>query len=372
MLSLLAIVVGLAILVVGGELVVRGAARLATSLGISPVVVGLTIVAFGTSSPELAVVIGASLQGSPDVAVGNVVGSNIYNILLVLGIAALIAPLIVQQQLVRFDVPLVIAASVLLWVIVLDGSLSFEEGAVLVALLVVYTVVTVRAGRRERPDIEEEYRAGVPQGAAASRTRDVLLLLAGLGALVAGAQALVLGASDVARSLGISELVIGLTVVALGTSMPEIVTSTVAVARGQRDLAVGNVVGSNLFNILCVLGIGALLAPNGIPVAPAAISFDIPVMVAVAVACLPLLFTGRLIRRWEGALFLFYAVAYTVYLMLDAIEHQLRDRFVDAMVWFVLPLTALTLVVVVIAEVRNRRGRRGGEGGMDQGARPAT
>jgi cation:H+ antiporter len=182
----------------------------------------------------------------------------------------------------------------------------------------------------------------------------VLLFAAGLAALVVGAQTLVSGATDLARSLGVSELILGLTVVALGTSMPELVTSIVAALRGQRDLAVGNVIGSNLFNILGVLGLTAILAPDGVPVAPSAVSFDIPVMIAVAVACLPLLFTGRVIRRWEGALFVAYAVIYTTYLVLGATAHGLQDDFAIALLWFVLPLTTVTLVTVVVAEVRGR------------------
>ena len=346
---------GLVILVVGGELVVRGASGLALGFGISPIVVGLTVVAFGTSSPELAVSLGATLDGNPDVAIGNVVGSNIYNILLVLGLATLIRPLIVRQQLIRFDVPLVIGVSVLLWLLVLDGSLSRLEGGLLFSLLVAYVVISIRSGRRESASVSEEYREALePKARGRSRVKDLVLFAAGLAALVIGANMLVSGATDLARSLGVSELILGLTVVAVGTSMPELVTSVVAALRGQRDLAVGNVVGSNIFNILGVLGLTAMLAPGGVPVASSAIAFDIPVMTAVAVACLPLLFTGRILRRWEGALFVAYAFMYTAYLVLDAAAHALQDDLAGAMVWFVLPLTAVTLVTVVVAEVRGR------------------
>ena len=347
--------IGLVILVVGGELIVRGASGLALGFGISPIVVGLTVVAFGTSSPELAVSLGATLDGNPDVAIGNVVGSNIYNILLVLGLATLIRPLVVKQQLIRFDVPLVIGVSVLLWLLVLDGSLSRLEGGLLFGLLVAYTVISIRSGRRESASVTEEYREAIePKARGRSRIKDLLLFAAGLAALVVGANTLVSGATDLARSLGVSELILGLTVVAIGTSMPELVTSVVAALRGQRDLAVGNVVGSNIFNILGVLGLTAILAPQGVPVASSAIAFDIPVMTAVAVACLPLLFTGRILRRWEGALFVTYAAIYTTYLVLDAAAHALQDDLAGAMVWFVLPLTAVTLVTVVVAEVRGR------------------
>ncbi len=348
---------GLVILVVGGELIVRGASGLALGFGISPIVVGLTVVAFGTSSPELAVSLGATFEGNPDVAIGNVVGSNIYNILLVLGLATLIRPLVVQQQLIRFDVPLVIGVSVLLWLFVLDGSLSRPEGVLLFGLLLAYAAISVRSGRKERTVVTDEYREAIePVAGASSRSRDLLLFGAGLVALVIGANTLVSGATDLARSLGVSELILGLTVVAIGTSMPELVTSVVAALRGHRDLAVGNVIGSNLFNILGVLGLTAILAPDGVPVAHSAITFDIPVMTVVAVACLPLLFTGRVLRRWEGALFVTYAVIYTTYLVLDATAHALRDDLAGAMVWFVLPITAVTIATVVVAELRGRSG----------------
>jgi cation:H+ antiporter len=355
--AILLVAGGLAVLVVGGEIVVRSASGLAQGFRISPVVIGLTVVAFGTSAPELAVSLGATLGGTPDVAVGNIVGSNIYNVLLILGLSAVVAPLIVRQQLVRFDVPIVIGVSALLWIMALDGGVSTLEGALLFAGLVAYTVVAARKGRHEAPAIVEEYEAGIPDAhAPRSWRRDVVLFLAGLAALVLGAQALVSGATSVARGLGIPELVIGLTVVAVGTSLPELVTSVVAAIRGQRDIAVGNVVGSNLFNILGVLGLSAIVAPGGaIEVPEAARTFDIPVMTAVAVACLPLFFTGMLIRRWEGALFLAYALAYTAYLVLDATQHELRDELAAAMVFFVIPLTVVTIAVVLLAEVRRRR-----------------
>ncbi|MEX1297041.1 MAG: calcium/sodium antiporter [Candidatus Limnocylindrales bacterium] len=353
----LLIIVGLVILILGGELIVRGASRLALSLGLSPVVVGLTVVAFGTSSPELAVSLGAVSGGSPDVAVGNVVGSNIYNILLILGVAALIRPLLVQQRLVRFDVPLVIVVSLLLWVLVLDGSLSPLDGAVLFGALVLYLAITVRVGRRDGQTARD---SGGDEAAplvepSTRRSRDLALFGLGLAALVVGSQLLVSGAASMARSMGVSELVVGLTVVAVGTSMPELVTSAMAAWRGHRDLAVGNVMGSNLFNILGILGLAALATPEGIAVAERVRTFDIPVMTVVAVACLPLLFTGYELRRWEGLLFVAYGLLYTAWVVLEATDHPLGSRFGDAMVWFVLPLTAVTIVSVLFREVVQRR-----------------
>ena len=362
----LLLVAGLVVLVAGGELIVRGASRLALSLGLSPVVIGLTVVAFGTSSPELAVSLGAVAGGSPDVAVGNVVGSNIYNVLLILGVAALLRPLLVQQRLVRFDVPFVIVVSILLWVLVLDGSLALFDGAVLLGALLAYVVITVRVGRRDSQAARVPHNDGAAPLVEPStrRSHDLALFGVGLVALVVGAQLLVAGASSMARSMGVSELVVGLTVVAVGTSMPELVTSAMASLRGHRDLAVGNIMGSNLFNILGILGLAALAATDGIDVGERVRAFDIPVMTVVAVACLPLLFTGYQLRRWEGLMFVAYGVVYTAWVVLEATEHPLGSRFADAMLWFVLPLTAITIVTVLGRELAGRRrnpplGRRG-------------
>lgn len=355
-----AILLGLAILVSGGELVVRAATQLAVSLRLSPIVIGLTVVAFSTSSPELAVSLGAALGGETDVAVGNVVGSNIYNILLILGISALVRPLIVRQQLVRFDVPVVIAASLLLWVLVLDGQLGALEGALLLALLVLYIGVSLRIARRQPSADPTRQVAGdglTADVASVSRARAGAVFLAGVIALVVGAQLLVGGAVSIADAMGVSELVVGLTVVAIGTSLPELVTSVIATLRGQRDIAVGNVMGSNLFNILGILGLTALVARGGIPVPEQVRTFDLAVMTVVAFACLPLLFTGHVLRRWEGGLFTIYAVLYTLYVVLAATRHPLVEPFTVVMIVFVLPLTVITVVSVTVRAV-DPRGRR--------------
>ncbi|HEV2131516.1 MAG TPA: calcium/sodium antiporter [Longimicrobiaceae bacterium] len=354
------LVLGLIVLVVGAELLVRGAARLAAAVGISPLVIGLTVVAFGTSSPELAVSVLASGSGQADLALGNVVGSNIFNVLFILGISALITPLVVAAQLVRWDVPLMIGVSVLLLLLALDGSVGRLDGMLLFAGIVAYTAWSVRESRKESAQASP-----APEGDAGGESKktpgyllvQVGLVVAGLVLLVLGSRWLVDGAVEIARLLGVSELVIGLTIVAAGTSLPEVATSILAALRGERDIAVGNVVGSNIFNILAVLGISGLVAPEGVPVAAAALRFDIPVMIAVAVACLPIFFTGHLIARWEGALFLAFYAAYTVYLTLHAIDHPALETYRTAMVLFVLPLTALTLVVL---GVRAARGRQGG------------
>ena len=355
--TLLLFIAGGALLIGGAELLVRGASRMAIAAGISPLVVGLTVVAFGTSSPELAVTVSSVIAGEADVAVGNVVGSNIFNVLFILGIAALVAPLVVAQQLVRLDVPVMIGASVLALLLALDGSVGRLDGLLLFAGAIGYTVFLIRQSRRESAGVRQEYDEAFG-GEAPKRSSPLVnigLMLIGLAMLVFGARWLVNAAVTTATALGVSELVIGLTVVAAGTSLPEVATSVLATIRGERDIAVGNVVGSCIFNLLAVLGLGSIVAPNGVPVSPGALSFDIPVMVAVAVATLPIFFTGYLIARWEGAVFLGYYLAYTTYLVLDAAGHATAASLGTAMIWFVLPLTALTLAVVSVRAVQGGR-----------------
>jgi cation:H+ antiporter len=331
---------GLVLLIAGGELLVRGASALALRLGMTPLVVGLTVVAFGTSSPELAVSVGAAWTGNADVALGNVVGSNIFNVLFILGAAALVTPLVVSRQLVIWDAPIMVGVCAMLLLLALDGQVGRGDGVLLVAGLAAYLGFALWLSRREALPGDDAAPPGDPWW------RSSLLIVAGLGLLVVGAGWLVDAAVALARGLGLSELVIGLTIVAAGTSLPEVVTSIVAALRGQRDIAVGNVVGSCIFNVLAVLGITAAVAPEGVAVAPAALTFDIPVMIAVAAACLPIFFTGHVIARWEGGLFLFYYAAYTAYVILKATEHDALPAFSGVMAAFVLPLTAVTLAVL--------------------------
>lgn len=354
--TFLFLIAGLVLLVVGAEGLVRGASRLAGAMGISPLIIGLTVVAFGTSAPELAVSLQSTLQGQADIAVGNVVGSNIFNVLFILGVSALIIPLVVDQQLIRLDVPLLIGVSFLAWWMSADGVLERWEGALLFAGLITYIVFLVRKSRRESQSVQEEYAgeySATVQGWQ-GWVINLALVVVGLGLLVWGSRWMVAGATSLARALGLSELVIGLTIVAVGTSLPEVATSVLAAIRGERDIAVGNAIGSSLFNIMAVLGLSSIITPNGIPVSSAAIHFDIPVMVAVAVATLPIFFTGNLIARWEGAVFLIYYVVYTAYLILASTEHNALPAFSTAMLQFVLPLTALTLGILVIREWRQR------------------
>jgi cation:H+ antiporter len=350
---------GLSLLVGGAEVLVRGAARLAAQFGIPPLIIGLTVVAFGTSAPETAVSVQAAYAGSGDLAIGNVLGSNIANVLLILGITSMVAPLVVSRQLIRLDVPLMIGASLLVYGLALDGNLSRLNGALLFACILAYTAFQFIKGRQEtategRDEFAEEYGLQeVPKPFA--WVVNLGLLLIGLALLVGGANLLVTGAVQLARIFGLSELVIGLTVIAIGTSLPELATSLIAVIKGERDIAVGNIVGSNLFNLLCVLGLTALVSPNAVPVASNALVFDFPVMIAVAFACLPIFFNGYRISRWEGALFVSYYLLYTLYLIMSQTGMSGVDLLRDAMIWFALPLTTVTLLVISVRSWRLQR-----------------
>ena len=342
------LIFGLVLLVGGAEFMVRGAARLASAVGISPLVVGLTVVAFGTSSPELAVSVMSAFKGNADLALGNVVGSNIFNVLLILGLSAVIVPLVVAQQLVRFDVPVMIGVSVLLFLVGLDGNIGRLDGVLLFSGVIAYTIFLIRQSRKEssaevKAEYEDEFGGGKGSG---SLMKNLGLVILGFGGLMVGSNWLVESAVTIARAFGISELVIGLTIVAAGTSMPEVATSVVAALRGERDIAVGNVVGSNIFNILCVLGFSSIVAPSGINVSAAALHFDIPVMIGVAVACLPVFFAGYQITRVNGVVFLAFFASYMVYLGLTATQHEDLGTYHAALMYFVLPITVLTLLFV--------------------------
>lgn len=346
-------IVGLALLIGGAELLVRGSTRIATAAGIAPLVIGLTVVAFGTSAPELAVTTAATLRGDGDLALGNVVGSNIMNILLVLGLAAAIAPLVVQKRVIQLEVPFMILISALVVVLALDGSISRVEGIFLLLGGLTYTAVLIVQARRSGDE-----SAGAAVAAAAGETGssvpvpgwmpmgmvgNAVLVLAGLGLLVIGSHWIVEGAKALAATLGVPDLVIGLTVVSAGTSLPELATSVVAAFRGQRDMAVGNLIGSNVFNLLIILGTAAVVTPAGIGVPLSALTFDLPVMLAVALACLPIFFTGHRIDRIEGIIFLAFYAVYTTYLVLNAGDHHALGEFREAMLYVGLPLTTMIL-----------------------------
>ena len=334
--TLFLFIIGLGLLFLGGEFLVRGAVSLAVSIGISRLVVGLTVVAFSTSAPELAVSLQAAIAGQTDLAVGNVVGSNISNILLILGSSAMVAPLIVARQIVRIEVPMMIATAGLAYAMSLDGSVSRADGLAMLGLLAAYLLISLRLARQQAPD--------AACNTAKKPLNDVALIAAGVAMLVIGA-----------RLFGVGELVIGLTVVAIGTSLPEFATSIIAARRGERDIAVGNIVGSNIFNVLSVLGLTAVLAPGGVPVPSAALAFDFPVMIAASVACLPIFLRRHEIARWEGAIFFGYYVAYAAYLHLNASRHAALPYYSGVMLWFVIPLTAITALIILARELRANR-----------------
>lgn len=398
------IVLGVILLVGGAELLVRGAASLATRAGLSSLVVGLTVVAAATSAPELAVTLGAVLDGETGLAIGNVVGSNIANILLILGASALIAPLVVRRVLVRMDVPYLIGLSILTLVFALDGGISRLEGGILLLLLAAHTALALWLSRRETDgrtaeakdapgrDPSEKPAAGgpapgpgatpdTPRAAAKGPWRvllsayrnpgvlvSILLVAVGVGLLVLGARVLVAGAVSIASAMGVSGLVIGLTVVAAGTSLPELATSIIAALRGERDIAVGNIVGSCIFNLGLVLGLPAVLAPGGggLQIPGPAIALDIPLMIAASVALAPVAFTGYRVGRREGGLFLALYLAYVGFLVLDATRHEALDGFTTVMVALVLPLVLLTLVGTVAFDLGRRRERKAAAAGQDE------
>ena len=348
------LVAGFILLVIGAEVLVRGAARLAAGFGISPLVVGLTVVAFGTSAPEMAVSTQSAFNGQGDIAIGNVVGSNLFNVLLILGVCALISPLIVSKRLVKIDVPLMILASLLAWVLGFDGEYDRLDGAILFSCIVAYTgylvVSSIRAKQRgEAVEADDEYLDGNATNDKFATLKNIAFIVAGLAMLVAGSTLLVEGSVSLAKALGMSELVIGLTIVAAGTSLPELATSLIAALKGERDMAVGNIVGSNLFNLLAVLGLAGLVSPVSINVSAEAIRFDYPVMIAVAAACLPIFYSGWRISRWEGLLFLGYYVAYTLFLILSAQQNPAAQSLLDITLLYVAPLT---LAILLISSMR--------------------
>jgi len=346
--TIVALVVGLVGLVVGAELLVRGAATIASRLGIAPVIIGLTVVAFGTSMPELAVSMSASFGGNVDVAFGNVVGSNIGNILLILGASAVVGGLAVQQRIIRFDIPLLVVVSAIVFAMSFDNTIGRLDGAVLVAGVVVYTGWLVRAARNERADVVAEYADSVETLEAGATDRsvwfDVGLVVGGLAVLVVGSQLLVGSATDIAEAAGVSDLVIGLTVVAIGTSLPELATSIMAAVRGQRDIAVGNVIGSNLFNLMSVLGLTSMVSSDGVPVADVSLRLDLPVMMAATVVLVPIVWNGFEIRRWEGVVLIAFYAVYVTYLVLDASDSSAAG-VVGPAALIVAPLTAMTFAV---------------------------
>lgn len=351
--TIVLLLLGLALLVLGAEFLVKGASRLAFSFGISALVVGLTVVAYGTSAPELAVSVMSSMQGKSQMAVGNIVGSNICNVLLILGLSAMVAPLLVDKQLIRLDVPVMIAASVAMMVLCLDGEMSRLDGLLLFCGAVGYTYWLIRMSRRKSMAAaaanEDDSGEPVVKG---SIWLNLFWIGLGLGLLVLGSHFLVGSAVKIAISLGLSETIIGLTIIAVGTSLPELATSVIASFRGERDIAVGNIVGSNVFNLLSVAGLSGIVSPQGLEVNAEVIAFDLPFMLAVAIACFPIFLRGFVITRLNGLFFFSYYVAYTCYLILGATNHDSLPMFSKVMFEFIAPLTGVMLIGLLLFEWR--------------------
>ena len=358
-LTIVYLVIGVVCLVFGAEWLVRGASTVATKLGVAPIVVGLTVVAFGTSAPELAVSVSGALSGNADVAIGNVVGSNTFNILFILGLSAAISGLAIEQRLLKFDIPLLIAVSLAVYVLILDDSVSRLEGVILFAGIIAYTVWLLRGARKgDIPAVETEYKDAVESVEGSTFRRSITfqigLIIVGLALLVLGSQLLVNSATEIATALGVSDLVIGLTVVAAGTSLPELATSVMAAIRGQRDIAVGNVVGSNIFNLLCVLGASSAVSSNGVSVNNEVINLDFPVMLAATIVLLPICWNGMMVKKWEGGLLAVFYVAYVAYLVMEAGDSSAPDQFRAAML-IIVPMVMMVYFVAGFQGWRRHR-----------------
>lgn len=330
-------------MVLGAHLLVKSSSILAMHFGIPAIVVGVTVVAFATSTPEVAVSLDAVISGRGDLALGNVLGSNIANILLILGVCAVIAPLKIQRTVIRQEIPIMILAGVILFLMGLDGAIQPLDGIILVSLFVLFVIFQIIQARKEKQAASVDEHPTMTDKWTGVQ---FLWFVGGLGLLILGARWLVTSAVDIARLWGMNELVIGLTIIAVGTSLPEIATSVLAALKGKTDLSVGNVVGSNIFNILLVVGLSSFFSPQGLKISSGALALDIPLMIAVSAACLPIFFTGFRIQRWEGVLFLGYYIAYLGYLFLNATQHALLPLFNDVMLLFVIPITLLTLAIL--------------------------
>ena len=332
--SVLQILGGFSILAVGAEVLVRGAAALALRFGVSPLAVGLTVVAFGTSAPELVVCIKAALAEQSGLALGNVVGSNIFNTAAILGFVALLRPITCQASMIRREVPLMLGVTLLLVLFVACfgaptgaegiGRLTRWEGAVLVALAVAYTLLTLKLAKGEAPEVQAEFEADLLPLPSQSAERlqssplwlNLGLVLLGLILLGVGAELLVTGAVTVAKRFGVSDLVIGLTIVGAGTSLPELATSAVAAYRGESDIALGNIVGSNILNVLGILGVTVAIHP--LDVDASLLRRDLPVLVLLTLLCLPITRSGKRISRWEGGVLFAIYLGYLAYLVVEA------------------------------------------------------
>ncbi|WP_338485821.1 calcium/sodium antiporter [Pseudomonas trivialis] len=342
---------GLLLLIVGAEVLVRAAVRLAASLKVRPLIIGLTIVAFGSSAPQMTVSLQATLAGNTDIAVGSVIGSSIFNVLVTLGLAALIIPLRVSRQLVRLDIPVMIIAALLVFTLAANEELTPLDGLLLLIALLAYLGVLHYQTRHSRRPRTLDTVARAPWLSSVVRIVGGLLVLVLAGHLLLGA------AVDVASDLGLSERIVGLTLIGVGTSLPCLATSLIAALRGEREIAVGNVIGSNLFNLLGVLGLTALLAPTPLSVSPNAVDFDLPVMLGVVVLCLPVFYSGYRVTRAEGLVMLGLYLAYGLHVMAFTTGMPLTGKLEHLMLYYILPALVAFLLFSTLRAWRRQHKR---------------
>ena len=349
-------IAGLALLIGGADLFLKAVDHFGLKWGVSPLIMGLTVVAFATGAPELAISLQAAANGSADLVLGNIIGSNIANILLILGVAGLIKPLFITRRIIRVDVPIVIAASILLYVLSLDGILTKLDGVLLLGALSAYSVFMFFQIKRHREEEVFEYEEDKEELGKGLffYTKNVTFLVAGLALIVVGSDWMVDGAVEIARVLGLSELVIGLTIVSIGTSLPEIATSISSAIKNKTEIAVANVMGSNLYNILLTVGLTLVIAPNVLKVSDAAVELDMPFMIAVSMACLPIFYSGFTLSKIDSILYLFYYMAYLGYLVLDATHNPLLPAFGHIMIWFVVPITLIYILIKLFFTLKKK------------------
>jgi len=341
-------IIGLTLLLGSAELLIRNAAKVARLIGKSRLFIGLTLTAFGTSAPELTVGIFGQLSHYSDIGIGNIVGSNIFNIFFVLGLSAVIKPIVVRRPVVRRDIPILLAVCVLFFLFALNGTVGPAESIALLSALAVYLYYLAR-NSNERPYVSIKTSRDHATAGVSSRLPMVLILIAvSIAAMAAGANLVVTGAVSIAGSLGMSELVSGLTIVAIGTSLPEIVTTVAAVRNNEHELAIGNVMGSCFFNIVAVPAVMALIGTAGLSISSDAMTVDIPVMILAVFTCLPIFFSGHRISRSEGVLFLIYCSAYFMLLYARSASDSFLDRYQTGMGIFALAAVSITLVVIVV------------------------
>lgn len=320
-LALLTFLFGLVVITVGAEILLKGASKIATLLNIRPIVIGLTVVSIGTSLPELAVGLAALGEGAGDIAIGNIAGTNIVNILFVLGLSAAIRPLPLQMKSIKTELYAMVFAAVLLLLLSLDGRLNLWDGILMLFLGICYLALIVKTSKKESIKVQKDFQEEFEPSTKAEKSDykvwswNLMFLFCGIVATIYGAEKLVDGAVSMARHFGMSDAVIGLTIIAIGTSAPELATTIVGTIRNERDVAVGNLLGSNIINIFIILGIITIFTPNGVNVSNDILWFDLPLAALVAIACYPVFKSDQMISRKEGIAFFCLYLVYLFYLL---------------------------------------------------------